>query len=128
MFVPWHLHASTFVSYLRKAPVPASQMGGSKAIINALVRGLKKHGGRLMLRSHVNDILIEGGRATGVRLRPPSDAKAAARGTEVIRALCGVVSNASVWDTQRLLPPGAAPVEWVHKSEATPVVSTAPRL
>ena len=43
-------------------------MGGSEAIIGALVRGIEKRGGRLLLRSHVEQILVEGGKATGVRL------------------------------------------------------------
>lgn len=43
--------------------------GGTGAIIDALVRGLKKHKGRLSLNSHVETILIEGGRAVGVKLR-----------------------------------------------------------
>lgn len=39
--------------------------GGSQAMVDALVRGLEKHGGRLLLRSHVEQVLTEGGRATG---------------------------------------------------------------
>lgn len=35
-------------------------MGGSKAIIEALIRGMQKFGGRLMLRSHVDEIVVEG--------------------------------------------------------------------
>lgn len=40
-------------------------MGGGGRIIEALVRGLEKHGGRLLLNSHVEEILLEGGRAVG---------------------------------------------------------------
>lgn len=40
-------------------------MGGGGSIIEALVRGLEKHGGRLLLNSHVEEILLEGGRAVG---------------------------------------------------------------
>ena len=43
-------------------------------------------------------------------------------GGEVVRARRGVVSNASVWDTQRLLPPGTGPAIWRERSEATPQV------
>lgn len=32
-------------------------------------RGLRKYGGKIQLKSHVEEILLEGGRATGVRLR-----------------------------------------------------------
>ena len=45
-------------------------MGGSAAIVDALVRGIEKNGGRVMLRAHVQDIVVEGGRASGVRLKP----------------------------------------------------------
>ena len=34
-------------------------MGGSGAIVDALVRGLEKNGGRLLLRSHVEKITVE---------------------------------------------------------------------
>lgn len=57
-------------------------------------RGIKKHGGRVMLSAHVEEVLVEGGRARGVKLR----------GGDVVRASKSVVSNASLWDTQRLLP------------------------
>lgn len=40
-------------------------MGGGGRIIEALVRGLEKYGGRLLLNSHVEEILLEGGRAVG---------------------------------------------------------------
>ena len=39
---------------------------------------------------------------------------------EVIRAERAVVSNASVWDTQRLLPLGAAPASWRQQAMTTP--------
>lgn len=73
-------------------------------------RGLKKHGGRLMLNSHVDDILIEGGKAKGVKLR----------GGGVVRARKAVVSNASVWDTMKLLPTGAVPAQYKQQSQQTP--------
>ena len=47
-----------------------------------------------MLNAHVDEVLVEGGRATGVRLA----------GGSTVRATKSVVSNASMWDTQRLLP------------------------
>lgn len=36
-------------------------MGGAGSLVNALVRGLKKHGGRLELRAHVDGVLMQGG-------------------------------------------------------------------
>lgn len=56
----------------------------------------------MLLRCHVESVLMEGGRAAGVRLRPRKQGAA----PEVIRARRAVVSNASGWDTQKLLPPG----------------------
>lgn len=45
-------------------------------------------------------LLPSGGKATGVRLRPANSKKP----PTVIKTRKGVVSNASVWDTQTLLP------------------------
>lgn len=42
---------------------------GSGAVVEALVRGLEKFGGRLSLKSHVENIVIESGKAVGVKLR-----------------------------------------------------------
>jgi len=72
-------------------------LGGSGAVVDALIRGVTKGGkGRLLLSSHVERILVEGGRAVGVQLR----------GTRrrILRAKRAVISNASIWDTTRLLP------------------------
>jgi phytoene dehydrogenase-like protein len=110
-------------------------MGGSEVLIDALIRGLKKNGGRLLLRSHVDKIHIENGRAAGVVLQPRTNGngKAAAASSssssssggqpEFIRARKGVISNASVWDTQKLLAPGVGPKDWRRQSITTPAVS-----
>lgn len=42
---------------------------GSGGVVDALIRGLHKFGGRLSLASHVENIIVENGRATGVKLR-----------------------------------------------------------
>lgn len=92
-------------------------MGGGGAIVDALVRGIEKNGGQVLLRTHVEEVLVEGGRAAGVRLR----GKAAGGGPgRVIRATRAVVSNASVWDTMQLLPEGALPAEYRQEKMATP--------
>jgi len=85
-------------------------LGGSQAIVSALVRGLEKYGGRLRLGTHVDSVIVEDGRARGVKLR---------RGGEV-RARRAVVSNATIWDTLRLVPDGAFPEEFRSKAAATP--------
>ncbi len=42
-------------------------LGGARAITAALVRRLEEHGGRLLLRQHVEEIRVCGGRAVAVR-------------------------------------------------------------
>ncbi|MFB2922617.1 phytoene desaturase family protein [Aerosakkonema funiforme] len=85
-------------------------IGGSGAIVDALVRGLTKHGGKLVLNAHVEQVLVENNRAVGVKLR---------NGQE-IRANKAVVSNASVWDTLKLIPEGAVPKRYVEQQQAIP--------
>lgn len=79
-------------------------IGGSEAIVNALVRGIEKYGGKVLLRSPVEGIIMEGGKAVGVKLKKRKSTDKEER----IRARHAVVSNASVWDTVKLLPPGTA--------------------
>lgn len=83
-------------------------LGGSKSIVDALVRGIESHGGRVMLRCAVEEILVEGGRAVGVKLAGKLQMGDPSAQPEVIRARNAVVSNASVWDTCRLLSPSQA--------------------
>lgn len=85
-------------------------VGGSGAIIQALVRGLERHGGKLLLNAHVEEILVQNNRATGVRLR----------GGRVVEARQAVVSNASIWDTLKLIPEGALPKSFRTERQATP--------
>ncbi len=35
-------------------------LGGTSSIVDALRRGIEKNGGKIMLRSHVEEILVEG--------------------------------------------------------------------
>lgn len=63
-------------------------IGGSKSIVDALVRGIEKHGGAVFCNSPVEEIIIENGKATGVRM---------SKG-RTIEAKNAVVSNLSVWD------------------------------
>mmetsp|Transcript_30372 Transcript_30372/g.90568 ORF Transcript_30372/g.90568 Transcript_30372/m.90568 type:complete len:601 (-) Transcript_30372:415-2217(-) len=68
--------------------------GGSGAIVDALVRGVEKYGpSKVFVDAHVDEILVEYGRASGVKL---SD------GT-VVRANKAVVSNADPFVTKKLL-------------------------
>ncbi|KAK9214016.1 hypothetical protein WN944_006002 [Citrus x changshan-huyou] len=83
---------------------------GSGALVNALVRGIEKFGGRLSLRSHVEKIVVENDRATGVKLSSG----------QFIRARKAVVSNASMWDTLKLLPKEVVPKSYGDRIDMTP--------
>eukprot|EP01023_Acetabularia_acetabulum_P057743 TRINITY_DN673_c0_g1_i6.p1 TRINITY_DN673_c0_g1~~TRINITY_DN673_c0_g1_i6.p1 ORF type:complete len:571 (-),score=93.10 TRINITY_DN673_c0_g1_i6:189-1901(-) len=87
-------------------------MGGSEAIVGALVRAIEKNGGQVLLRAHVDQIMVEGGKAVGVELRSKSGEK--------IKARKAVVSNASVWDTQKLLPDNIGLQNWRKNAMDTP--------
>jgi phytoene dehydrogenase-like protein len=85
-------------------------LGGSQAVVDTLVRGLEKHGGRLVLGAHVDSVIVEDGRAVGIRLR---------RGGTV-RARRAVVSNAAVWNTIGLIPDDAVPESYRRECEDAP--------
>lgn len=88
--------------------------GGAKAIVDALVRGIEKHGGSIFCNSHVKEIVIENGRATGVCLK---------RGNRIIRAKKAVVSNLSVWDLygSGIVDQSAFPESFLRARLDTPV-------
>uniref|UniRef100_A0A0G4I0H7 Amine oxidase domain-containing protein n=1 Tax=Chromera velia CCMP2878 TaxID=1169474 RepID=A0A0G4I0H7_9ALVE len=70
--------------------------GGTQAIAEALVRGIKKYGGEVIVNAHVDKIRGKE-RAEGVVLR----------GGNRVTARKAVVSNASLWDTLQMLPRGS---------------------
>ncbi|XP_062177618.1 prolycopene isomerase, chloroplastic [Alnus glutinosa] len=82
---------------------------GTGALVDALVRGMKKFGGQLSLGSHVENIVVENDRATGVKLRSG----------QFIRAKKAVVSNASMWDTLKLLPKEVVPKSYLDRTNMT---------
>ena len=84
-------------------------IGGSGALVNALVQGLEKHGGKLLLNAHVEQVLVDGNRAVGVRLR----------NGETIRAQT-VIANTSVWDLLKLLPDGSVPKQFLRQRQDIP--------
>lgn len=63
-------------------------IGGSGALVDALVRGLQKWGGELRLGTHVKKIMTEKGQAKGVVLK---------NGACIMAPI--VISNATIWDT-----------------------------
>ena len=72
--------------------------GGSGEIANALARGVTKHAGcSVRTSTNVDEILVEEGRAAGVRLK----------GGRTLRARRAVVSNADLHATFGMVPQGA---------------------
>jgi phytoene dehydrogenase-like protein len=87
-------------------------IGGAKAIIDALVRGVEKQGGEIYVNSHVDEIVIRDGKASGVKV-----------GGREIKAKKAVISNLSVWDlfNSGILDNNEFPNEFVKERIATPV-------
>ncbi len=89
-------------------------VGGSQAIVDALVRGLTCWGGTLKLGTHVEKILVKSGRVSGVRCR----------NGEIFQAPI-VISNATIWDTYtQLLEPQDLPESYRNNSLKTPAVDS----
>ncbi len=103
---PFALHAMVAVHYTRGAWYP---QGGAGRIVAAAVRAIEGAGGQVLLNRKVDEVLIEGGRAVGVRARPTrgrgagpgSDANLEEHRAPVI------VSNAGAANTWRQLVPEA---------------------
>ena len=89
-------------------------VGGAKSIIDALRRGIEKNGGSIFLNSHVNEIVIQDGKAKGVRLK---------KGNRLVKANQAVVSNLSVWDLfgSGIVDKSAFGEEFVKERMDTPV-------
>ena len=89
-------------------------IGGSGAIVDALVRGLQRWGGELRTKTHVDRILVEDRRVRGVRLKSG----------EILEAPI-VISNATIWDTYtQLLSPEDLPSAYRQESLATPAIES----
>ena len=84
----------TLIAFLERKWGVHFPIGGTGALVDGLVELIKGVGGKLRYGAHVDRILVEGGRATGVRLA----------GGEVLEADV-VVSNAdSAWTYKHLVP------------------------
>lgn len=89
-------------------------IGGSGAIVDALVKGLEKWGGILRLNTHVDRINVRQGKAVGVTLRNGDTLHAPV-----------VISNATIWDTvTHLLNPEDIPASYCQQTLATPAVDS----
>mmetsp|Transcript_7611 Transcript_7611/g.15828 ORF Transcript_7611/g.15828 Transcript_7611/m.15828 type:complete len:584 (-) Transcript_7611:133-1884(-) len=97
---PVTLMAYMLTDFYKPGVVLDYPKGGSRAIVDALVRGVTKHDGcHVELNAHVAELLVENGRAAGVRTRDG----------RTIRARRAVVSNADLWSTRRLVDAATAP-------------------
>jgi len=89
-------------------------IGGSGAIVDALVRGLEKWGGELRLKAHVEKVLVEDGAAKGVLLKS---------GEKILAQT--VISNATLWDTyEHLVDASDMPTSIRTKALDTPAVDS----
>ncbi|CAE8621152.1 unnamed protein product, partial [Polarella glacialis] len=105
--------AMMFGEFYKPSAVMDYPVGGVRNLVQALVGGLEKHGGQLRVLSRVEQVVVEGGRAVGVRL---------ASG-KILRAK-SVICGANVWDALKLLPPGAVPESWAKQRAATPALNS----
>lgn len=69
-------------------------IGGTSQLGETLQRGLEKFGGKLQMNAHVDEIIVENGRAVGVRLKNGN----------VVKARKAVVSNATPFNTVKMMP------------------------
>jgi prolycopene isomerase len=87
--------------------------GGVGTIAEKLVEGLEKIGGEILYKARVTNILIENGRAVGVKLAHGQEYRAKR-----------IVSNATRWDTfEKLLPKDRMPKKeqkWQQRYEKSP--------
>lgn len=91
---PVTLMAYMLTDFYRPGVVLDYPKGGTRSIVDALVRGITKHkGSNLRLNTHVQSLLLENKRAAGIIT---SDGC-------TIRARKAVVSNADLWSTRSLL-------------------------
>ncbi|MEO1391346.1 MAG: NAD(P)/FAD-dependent oxidoreductase [Cyanobacteria bacterium J06634_5] len=93
-------------------------IGGSGALVEALVRGLERWGGELRLNAHVDKIITE-----------KKNGKAQVKGVSLKNGTClsapVVISNATVWDTyNHLLEPGDVPEGDRTQALETPTVDS----
>ncbi len=87
--------------------------GGVGRIPLKLVEGLKNHGGEIRYKANVQDIILEEGKAVGVRLVDGQEFRAKK-----------IVSNATRWDTfNKLVPVDAKPIfeqQWGDRYQKSP--------
>jgi phytoene dehydrogenase-like protein len=102
------LHLGLAAHYFRGAFYPK---GGGQVIADRLCDRIEALGGSVHVRTPVEQILVEGGKAVGVRLAPKAGAPARTVRADV------VLSNADLKRTLlELVGPAALPSDWVTKT------------
>lgn len=99
-------------------------LGGSGEIVKALSRGVTKHGGSIRLNSHVTSVIVENGRAVGVKVR--GRGAGGKKEEEEIRAR-HVVCSADMDMLRKLVPRGASPgfdAQMDKSTAATPLLAS----
>ncbi|MCB9425396.1 MAG: NAD(P)/FAD-dependent oxidoreductase, partial [Actinobacteria bacterium] len=100
-------HAGVFLHYAGGAWYPR---GGGQPIADALSRVITDNGGQVLLRTQVDEILLEGGAAVGVRVRRPAADRRRGLSDTITAPI--VVSNADLKRTfTELLPAEAVPAK-----------------
>lgn len=105
--------------------------GGAHNIVQALQRGIEKHGGHIFTSAHVNEIKVQDGKITGVELQLRKDNRDRVR---FIQAKKAVVSNLSVWDMfmfssssssntkkKNIIDPSVFPSKFIQERSQTPL-------
>jgi len=70
---PTAMHAAIVAHYFKGGYYPR---GGARSLPKAFLKELRRHGGRIQMRATVDRILVEHGRAVGVRLADGTEARA----------------------------------------------------
>jgi phytoene desaturase len=99
----------TLIAFLERKWGVHFPMGGTGALVNGLVSLIEGQGGRILLNSHVDKIVTEGRRVTGVQCTDR-----ALGGTRIFAADV-VVSNADSANTYRKLIDASARKTWTDK-------------
>jgi len=66
----WHIHVLGLVLSVEPAAIV---YGGTHSITHALLRAFQKEGGEFFVLNEVEKVLVEGGKATGIRLKDGSE-------------------------------------------------------
>jgi len=90
--VPFVMHAVLVNHFLKGVSYP---VGGSSQFAYNMVPVIERGGGKALVRADVSEILVEGGRAVGVKMK---------KSGQVIRSKL-VISGAGLFNTATLLPP-----------------------